>query len=64
MLYIQAERSKALAAPRHSPAHQLLPYHKAPVVFPVSLVLAEDNEILIITRKVLSLFPVQFCSRS
>lgn len=64
MLYIQAEQSKTPVAPRHSPAHHLLPYHKAPVVFPVSLVLAEDNEILIITKKVLSLFPVQLSSWS
>lgn len=62
MLFIQAENSEAPVAPRHSLEHQLLPYHKAPVVFPVSLVLAEDNEILIITRKVLSLFPVRLCS--
>lgn len=58
MLYIQAEHSDAPVAPRHSLEHQLLPYHKAPVVFPVSLVLAKEKEILIIIRKVLNLIPV------
>lgn len=30
--------ARFLVLPSHSPVHQLLPYHKTPVVFPVSRV--------------------------